>query len=232
MQCDLGSFASVSDFVKKVKDQKIPVNLLVCNAGVMTPPLGRTKEGYETQLGSNYLAHFLMVQLLLSTLKKYGPSRIVIVSSEAHRTGYLNWDDINSEKYYNAYLGYSQSKVCLIMFCYELHRYLREHKSDFEDLITVNVLHPGVIVTNIAHNVPFPVNHLFNWFMPFLGLKPTEGCVTTVYCCISPELDGVSGKYFDHCQPKRSLESTYDKDEAHKLWKWSISEITRFVKEI
>jgi NAD(P)-dependent dehydrogenase (short-subunit alcohol dehydrogenase family) len=232
MQCDLGSFQSVAAFAKQVKEQALPVNLLVCNAGVMTPPLTRTKEGYESQLGSNYLAHFLLVQLLLNLLKANGPSRILLVSSEAHRTGYLNWNDFNSERDYNPFLGYAQSKCCIIMFCYELHRYLKHHSTEYEDMITVNVLHPGVVVTNIATGVWFPFNVLFDVVMPYLGMKPTEGCVTTVYLCLSPQVESVSGKYFDHCQMKQTLPLTYDKDDAKRLWRWSMSEITRHVKEI
>lgn len=230
MQCDLSSFGSVNKFVEQVKEQKLAVNLLVCNAGVMAPPLSRTKEGYESQLGSNYLAHFLMVQQLLNTLKENGPSRIVIVASEAHRTGYIHWDDINFEKSYNPYLGYTQSKVCLIMFAYELHRYLKSHFNEYEDKITVNVLHPGVIGTNIGSNLFFPVNHLVNNVLPYLAMNPTEGSVTTVYLCLSSEVEKVSGKYFDHCQPKQSSYVTYDKQAANELWQWSMQEITKHTK--
>lgn len=227
LQCDLGSFESVKDFTREIKRLGLAVNLLVCNAGIMAPPLSRTKEGYESQLGSNYLAHFLLVHLLLETLHQNGPSRIILISSESHRSGYINWDDLNFEKDYDPFLGYSQSKICIIMFAYELHRYLKAHVAQYEDKITVNVCHPGIIITNISTNIWFPFNLFFDYALPLLAMKATEGCVTTVYLCLSSEVDGVSGKYFDHCQPKQSHALTYDKEEAKKLWKWSVNEIAR-----
>ncbi|KAL0491452.1 RDH14 [Acrasis kona] len=230
MHCDLSSLESVKKFAGQIISEKIPVNILVCNAGVMVPPLSRTKEGYESQLGSNYLAHVLLVKLLLDTLKNNGPSRIIMVSSEAHRGGFINWDDINSDRSYNPFLGYSQSKCCIIMFTYELHRYLQANRTKYQDKITVNTLHPGIIVTNITQNVWFPFNLAMEHVLRFVAMNAFEGSVTIVYLCLSPEVEDVSGKYFDHCMPKKSLTLTYNKYDAEKLWDWSLDQIHKFLE--
>src|SRR5690606_23335620 len=98
------------------------LDLLIANAGIMMPPFQTTKDGFESQFGVNYLAHFLLVNLLFSVLKKTNNSRVVLLSSVAHKGGKIAFDNLNAEKSYSAWSAYSQSKLACLMFAYELQR--------------------------------------------------------------------------------------------------------------
>lgn len=113
------------------------LDILINNAGVMAMPKALTKDGFEMQLGVNHLGHFLLTNLLLDILKASAPSRIIILSSLAHKYGEINRDDLNSEKSYNKYKAYSQSKLSNILMCQELARRLKGTG------VTVNSVHPG-----------------------------------------------------------------------------------------
>ena len=115
---DLSDLESVQEFAKKFKALGLPLNGLICNAGIMAPPYETTKQGFEMQFGVNHLAHFLLIQLLIDDLVKAGPgSRVVCVSSKGHRFSGIRWDDTNFQdgKQYDAFEGYGQSKSANIL---------------------------------------------------------------------------------------------------------------------
>lgn len=127
-KCDLADFESIRKFVHEFKSREKRLDILVNNAGVMWTPKGVTKQGIEQQLGVNHMGHFLLTDLLLDYLKASTPSRIVVVSSLAHTRGTINFEDLNSDKSYDASAAYNQSKLANVLFTKELAKRLAGKK--------------------------------------------------------------------------------------------------------
>ncbi|GMH37071.1 hypothetical protein BSKO_04944 [Bryopsis sp. KO-2023] len=219
---DLSDLDSVRDFSKKALDQGMALDVLVNNAGVMACPQMTTKDGFEYQIGVNHLGHFLLTQMLLDLMKDPArPARIVNVASSAHLFGTINFDDIMSEKSYDRWRAYGQSKLANILFTRELSKRLG---SDYA--LTANTLHPGVVATELSRYL-LPEN--IPWFLePLLGLAnnflltPEQGAQTSIYLASSPKVEGVSGDYFDSCKPTASSPESKDMNVAKKLWDLSL----------
>lgn len=221
---DLASLESIREFAKDINETEPRLDILINNAGVMMCPAWKTKEGFEMQIGTNHIGHFLLTNLLLDLLKRSAPSRIVIVSSMAYKMGKIHWDDIMLEKKYSPVNAYSQSKLANVLHCTELNKKLEGSG------VTVNCLHPGVIDTELSRHIEegshlsMPLRFAFTVFSPFkrwMAISPKKGAQTSIYCAIAPELDNVSGKYFANCA-EEELKTHAKKDEdAAKLWKMS-----------
>jgi retinol dehydrogenase 13 len=138
LQLDLASLDSVREFSRKFHEVEDQLHILVNNAGIMACPKGKTKDGFELQLGTNHLGHFLLTNLLLDLLKSSAPSRIVVVSSVLHILGRIKKDDLMSEKFYQRWLVYGKSKLANILFTHELAKRLQGSG------VTANSLHPGL----------------------------------------------------------------------------------------
>lgn len=143
LQLDLSSMESIRQFSKKFHELETQLNILINNAGVMACPKALTKDGFEIQIGTNHMGHFLLTNLLLDLLKQSSPSRVVVVSSLFHWYGRINKEDLNSEKSYWKWLAYGQSKLANILFTRELSRKLEGTG------VTANVLHPGAVKTEL-----------------------------------------------------------------------------------
>lgn len=193
--------------------------MLINNAGVFQCPYTKTEDGFEMQFGVNHLGHFLLTHLLLGLLKSSAPSRIVVVSSKLYKYGEINFDDLNSEKSYNRGAAYSRSKLANILYTRELARRLEGTG------VTVNVLHPGIVRTNLGRhiNIPVLVKPLFNVVSWAFFKSPAEGAQTSVFLAASPEVEGVSGKYFGDCKEEDLIPKAMDDLVARKLW--DISEV-------
>jgi NAD(P)-dependent dehydrogenase (short-subunit alcohol dehydrogenase family) len=191
------------------------LDVLLNNAGADFPSYGETADGIERTMALNYFSHFLLTNMLIGSLKGSAPSRIVNVSSVAHYGASIDLDDINGRtKMGLGGLGaYGRSKLALIMFTYELARRLQGSG------VTANCLHPGAVRTNIwSHAGPFtPFTKLASLFMR----SPEEGAKTSVYLASSPEVERVTGKYFEDCKPKLSSPESYDQGAAVRLWELS-----------
>ncbi|KAL1116081.1 hypothetical protein AAG570_005576 [Ranatra chinensis] len=193
-ECDLASQKSIREFVKKFKEEEKRLDILINNAGVMNCPEWKTKEGIEMQLGVNHMGHFLLTNLLLDLLKNTAPSRIINVSSIAHRWGQINMEDLNSEKKYVPRTAYSQSKLANILFTNELAKRLKGTG------VTVNSLHPGLVDTEMGRHMSFTNSYLSKIILgPIVWAfirTPVQGAQTTLYAALDPSLDNVTGKYF------------------------------------
>uniref|UniRef100_A0A8C0G5A3 Retinol dehydrogenase 14 n=1 Tax=Chelonoidis abingdonii TaxID=106734 RepID=A0A8C0G5A3_CHEAB len=195
------------------------LDVLINNAGIFQCPYMKTEDGFEMQFGVNHLGHFLLTNLLLGLLKSSAPSRIVVVSSKLYKYGEINFEDLNSEISYNKSFGYSRSKLANILFTRELARRLEGTG------VTVNVLHPGIVRTNLGRymNIPLLAKPLFNLVSWAFFKTPLEGAQTSIYLASSAEVEGVSGKYFGDCKEEELLPKAMDDLVARKLW--DISEV-------
>lgn len=211
MLADLASFASVRAFAEEYPKNHDSLHVLLNNAGVARPLRSLTVDGIETTFQVNYLSHFLLTNLFLPILKKSAPSRIVNVSSVAHYGGHLNFDDLQMEKGYGVMRSYSQSKLALVLFTHELARRLQG------TCVTANCLHPGAVATNIWGDWLGPAAFLGKVTRLFM-LSPEKGAKTQVYLASSPEVEGVSGEYFEFHGKKESSAESYDQGLARKLW--------------
>ncbi|CAF5007257.1 unnamed protein product, partial [Rotaria sp. Silwood1] len=158
MELDLTSLQSVRNFVKQFQGRKLPINILICNAGIMACPYSKTVDGFESQFGVNHLAHFLLTTSLLPELKAGKPSRIVVVSSLANKRAGINWNDINWEKNYDKWLAYAQSKTANILFAKQLDKLYASEG------IHAYSLHPGGIMTNLQKDVSIEEQRAMGWF--------------------------------------------------------------------
>src|SRR3954451_12678805 len=144
---DLADLASVRAFAARFEG---PLDLLVNNAGVMAPPLRRTADGFELQLGTNHLGHFALTGVLLGALRARPGARVVTVSSNAHKAGRIDFDDLQGERRYRRWRAYGQSKLANLLFMFELDRRARDAGLD---LVSV-AAHPGYAATNLQFNAP------------------------------------------------------------------------------
>ena len=210
---DLSSQASIREAAAEIRRRYPRLHVLVNNAGVITRRRQVTVDGIELQFAVNHLAYFVLTHLLLDALKAGAPSRIVNVTSGAHAGARIDFDDLMGERRYEPVRAYSQAKLANVLFTYELARRLRGTG------VTANCLHPGVIATKLLADyvgVPFAAGaaRLF-------GGSPERGGETSIYLAASPEVEGVSGRYFENCRPARSSPASYDEDLARRLWEVS-----------
>jgi NAD(P)-dependent dehydrogenase (short-subunit alcohol dehydrogenase family) len=147
LQLDLSSMDSIRTFSLKFHELENHLHILINNAGIMACPKAMTKDGFEAQIGTNHMGHFLLTNLLLDLLKQSSPSRIVVLSSLFHWYGRINKEDLNSEKSYWKWLAYGQSKLANILFTRELARRLEGTG------VTVNSCHPGAVNTELTKSL-------------------------------------------------------------------------------
>ena len=212
---DLSSQAEIRRAAEKFHERQRRLDVLVNNAGGFFWKRMETVDGLEMTLALNHLNYFLLTDLLLETLKASAPARIVCVASDAHRGARLNFDDLQNKRRYAGFRAYAQSKLMNVLFTYELSRRLEGSG------VTANALHPGFVASGFAKNNGF----LFRLAMPLAqigALSPEEGARTSIYLASSPEVEGVSGKYFTKEQAVQSDPVSYDEQAARKLWEVSL----------
>jgi len=215
LTADLSSQKEVRRLASDFTGRFHSLDVLINNAGMLSTGLKYSADGIEMQLAVNHLACFLLTNLLLGVLGKSPSARIVNVSSEANFRGEINFDDLNFTKNYDGIKAYRQSKLANVLFTYELAERLKGQT------ITANCLDPGGVNTNLgnAHANGFVY---WAWLLAkpfFASIK--KGAMTSVYLACSPEVEGVSGKYFERCEPKKSAPLSYDRRLAEKLWEVS-----------
>jgi len=217
MLTDLTSQASIRQLAENIQQRYQQVHVLINNAGGVNLTRRETSDGLEATFAVNYLAPFLLTNLLLDKLKASSPARIVIVSSESHQAGYIKMDDLELEKGYRLMRAYGQSKLALVLFTYELARRLQGTG------VTANCLHPGFVATNIGQNGVGSIGRsIVKLIFSRLGISPEEGAKTSIYLASSPEIEGVTGKYFAKSIPVRSAPISYDETLQRQLWDESV----------
>ena len=212
---DLSSQVQVRRVASEALDLLPRIDVLLNNAGALFLSNSRSVEGLEMTFALNHIGYFLLTRLLLERLRESAPARVINVSSSSHWSpGKFKMEDLPKPGSNRGYRAYGRSKLCNILFTYELAR--RLEGTD----ITVNALHPGLVRTNIARNNG-PLGRVVNFFIGARGVDADKGAETLVYLASSPEVDGITGKFFIDCKAVSSSELSYDTELAARLWDMS-----------
>ncbi|MAT91943.1 MAG: oxidoreductase [Halioglobus sp.] len=215
---ELSDLQSVVDCAAAVAALEVPPNVVICNAGINTFRELELVDGVERMFAVNFLGHFVLVEHLLPLVRAAGGGRLVHVGS---RSGYtqappagIDFDNLRGEGVYDAQQAYGRSKLANALFSFELARRLQGSG------ITSNVVHPGLVKTNIARTAPGWLRTAFDLFGGVVAKSPAQGAATQVYVATSPALAGVSGAYFEDCNPVRvsGEHHMYDQQMAARLW--------------
>ena len=209
---DLSSQGSIRKLARTFTSQYPQLHVLVNNAGTITPRRRITVDGLETQFAVNHLAPFLLTNLLLDTLKASAPARVVTVSSQVHSKSPLDFDDLGSEREYTASQVYRKTKLANILFTYELARRLEGTG------VTANCLHPGVIATKLLDDYVGGSRDAGFGSGESFSDSPEQGAAVVLHVATSPEIEGISGKYFYDNAVRETAPVTYDEEHARKLW--------------
>jgi len=212
---DLSSQTEVRRLASDFRARYGRLDVLVNNAGALIPRREVTADGIERTFALNHLAPFLLTNLLLDLLRASAPARVVTVASAAHIGARIRFDDLNCERHpYRALAVYGQSKLANILFTYELARRLDP------DRVTANALHPGVVASNFGKAAGGLWAFGYALIRPF-SISPERGAETVIYLATSPDVEGVSGKYFVNCAPHASSPASYDPEARRRLWEVS-----------
>lgn len=226
MALDLSLLSSVKAFATQYRNTHSRLDILVNNAGIMAPPFSQTEDGFERQFAVNHLGHFLLTALLLDLMPDTPDSRVVSLSSNAHKMGQINFADLQSTKNYSSMGAYAQSKLACLMFADELQRRLtRQNKR----ILSV-CAHPGGSETELGRHLSKTVAFILRLLLvPLVTHPPAEAALPTLYAALGDEVQG--GDYFGpqgflemSGQPGRATRSpgSQSQEVAEKLW--SVSE--------
>lgn len=211
---DLSSQASIRQLADQVLERYERLHVLLNNAGAIYTQRGTSVDGIERTFALDHLAYFLLTNVLLDRIRSSAPARIINVSSDAHRMGTIRFDDLQRERRYRGFGAYGQAKLANVLFTYELARRLRGTD------VTVNAVHPGTIASGFGQNNGLLFNSFFAIMRPFFK-TPEQGAQTSIYLASSPDVAGVTGKYFSDCKPVRSNQESYNNEVAARLWQIS-----------
>ncbi|HEY4822053.1 MAG TPA: SDR family oxidoreductase [Candidatus Bathyarchaeia archaeon] len=214
LAADLSSMQSIRQLADDFKRTYQKLHVLVNNAGEILTKRHVTVDGFERTFASSHLGHFLLTNLLLDVIKASAPARIVNITSSAHRGARIHFDDLHGEKKYSAFQAYGQAKLANVLFTYELAKRMKGTG------VTVNCLHPGVVRTGFGHDDPGLLS-LGIWVASPFYMSAEKAVKAVVRLATSPELEGVTGKYFSKMKEARSSEESYDEEVAQRMWKLS-----------
>src|SRR5262249_55548122 len=203
------------EFADQFKRGYDRLDVLVNNAGVFLRERSLTEDGIESTFAINHLGYFLLTNLLLDLLTKSAPSRIVNVSSTAHRYAKPDIATWVTGRDYSSFGAYANSKLANVLFTYELARRLEGTG------VTANCLHPGAVGTNLFRALPGFVQALIK----LVTISPKRGALTAIDIASSRDVEGVTGKYFVRLRPQKSSDASYDPQATRQLWEVS-GEIT------
>jgi NAD(P)-dependent dehydrogenase (short-subunit alcohol dehydrogenase family) len=211
---DLSSQRQVRELARQFRERHGRLDVLVNNAGGLWLERRLTEDGLEMTFAVNHLAYFRLTHLLLDTLKASAASRVVNVASAAHRGATLDFNDLQGERGYSGWQAYCRSKLANILFTYELARRLQTTG------VTANALHPGWVATGFGGGNGWR-GRLLRGVAALFALGEEAGARTSVYLATSPEVEGVTGRYFDRERPVASSPASLDEDAARRLWRVS-----------
>ncbi|XP_076603776.1 retinol dehydrogenase 12 [Chaetodon auriga] len=189
---DLSSLDSVRKFAEGILEEEKALHILVNNAAVSGLPRQITKDGLDMSFATNHLGPFLLTNLLLDLIKRSAPSRIVTVSSVNHKRGKVDFSHFHGENlHYHMDQVYNHTKLHNIICTNELARRLQGTG------VTANSVHPGIVMTEVMRHYPLMIRCIFNLIGIFFFKSSEEGAVSSIYCAVAEEMEGITGKYFD-----------------------------------
>ena len=209
-QADLSLVSDINQLSQDIKNKYSELNVLLNNAGGANKNKVITSEGLEKTFATNQMNYFVLTTNLMDMLSSSDHSRVVNVASNAHIGASIDFDNINAEKGYSFWKAYCISKLMNIMFTYKL--------AEMQDKVTVNVLHPGFVDTNIGGNEGSIVKRIVKFGSKLFARSVEDGADSSIYLSTSDEVSNVSGKYFFKCQPIKSSKASYDKDQWDQVW--------------
>ncbi|MCK5290816.1 MAG: SDR family oxidoreductase [Thermoplasmata archaeon] len=208
MLADLSSMKQVRKLAEEFKQKHDKLHILINNAALWPTKRIMTSEGLETQFAINHLSHFLLTNLLLDIIKSSSPARIINTSSGLHKRAKIDFDNLQAEKSYKHMRVYGQTKLENVLFTKELARRLEGTG------VTVNSFTPGMTSTNLGRYMSGGAK----WFMRHMARSPEKGASTGVYLATSPEVEGVTGKYFGDRKEMKYNKIGDDVGIAKRLW--------------
>jgi NAD(P)-dependent dehydrogenase (short-subunit alcohol dehydrogenase family) len=217
---DLSSQQEVRRLAHQFKNKYSQLHVLLNNAGAVFMQRQLSVDGIEMTFALNHLASFLLTDLLLDTIKASVPARIINVSSDAHASGKIEFDNLQGERNYSPRV-YENSKLANILFTMELARRLEGTG------VTVNALHPGFTATGFAKNNGKVMATLVSIFAPLVARSPAKGAETSIFLASSPNVEGITGKYFYDSQVIAAAPQATDMVVARKLWDASTEMVHR-----
>ncbi len=218
MALELSSFQSAVDCAEELQAEGLVPDVVICNAGINTFGDLELVDGIEKMFVVNHLGHFVLVNRLLPALRAAGNARIVHVGSRSAYTGApaqgIDFDNLRGEGVFDAQEAYGRSKLANALFSLELSRRLQGSG------VTSNVIHPGLVKTNIARTAPGWLRSAFDLFGSVIAKSPAQGAATQVYVATNPVIEGVSGAYFEDCNPVNVSgdHHIFDVPMAQRLW--------------
>lgn len=209
MHLDLASQAAIRGFADAFLRRHDRLHVLVQNAAAMTLFRRETADGFELDLGVNFLGHFLLTQLLRDTLVASAPARVVVLTSIAHREGVIDLDDLPMARRFSSDAAYARSKLANLLFALELAERLRGTG------VTVNAIHPGFVATSRG-----PISYLYRRITSLFdgSLRPREGSRPTLRLAIDPAFDDVTGAYFEADTRAEPAAAAHDLALRKALW--------------
>ena len=214
MLANLSIQDQIRALAREFQNQYSRLDVLVNNAGAIFLKRQLSAEGVEITFATNYINYFLLTNLLLDTLKTSASSRIVNVSSDMQKNAKIDFDDLQAERKYSSFGAYGQSKLAIILFTYELARRLEGTQ------VTANAVHPGFAASNIGKNNGWLGKIVVPMLKPF-AMSPAKAAETSIYLASSPDVEGITGKYFMKKKAVPSSPITYDEAAAQRLWEIS-----------
>ena len=221
---DLSSLAEVRRLASQALERYPRIDVLVNNAGAMFLTRTESDDGIEKTFALNHLSYFALTNLLLPALKQANPTRIVNVASDAHKGVSIDFDDVQMQHNYSGWRAYQRSKLANILFTYELARRLEGTS------VTANALHPGFVHTHFLQSFngarasgfkKVVTGWLLDTVSRLVALSPEQGARTSIFLATSPDVEGVSGKYFVKEKPVVSSGQSRDQAAAERLWRLS-----------
>lgn len=211
--CDLSDPKSIRSAIAGLKKDKVKLDAIICNAGIMAMPKLEQAYGYELQFFTNHIGHFILVTGLLNQLTPNG--RIVMLSSSAHNmapSGGIDFDNLDGQKNYKPWTAYGRSKFANLLFAKELNRKFKGSKK------VAIAVHPGVIKTNLSRHMNPAAQIGFGLISPLFLKSAAQGAATQCYAAVHPEAEAHAGKYLADCNPAKSRSDADDAKLAKKLW--------------